>query len=202
MIDFKEQTLRQALKDTACRELPKRYDESSGEIWIKAIVLVKKRNCTVSYALAARRGDGLISYVRDYGQMSPICGLISIHPYMYLDKERFLNFNTKSGKYGILASAFGKDTALSILDMPEPEQYARLVDAGIKMQELNNESDIYNNAISEMYKGGQEQNERPDSDNTETMKTETGVEVFKTIASAKNSEEKTSIRRKTTRTRK
>lgn len=56
--------------------------------WLKAIALVKRMNGIESYVLAEHRADGYISYVHDFGPLSPIVSLISVHPYMYLE-ERF-----------------------------------------------------------------------------------------------------------------
>ena len=79
-MDIKEQSLRLALSAAACRELPKAYRDGSG-FWIKAIVLVRKRNMTQSYALAERGADGVIRYVKDFGLMSQIEGLVSAMEY-------------------------------------------------------------------------------------------------------------------------
>lgn len=224
MIDFKEQTLREALRETSLRELPKRYDDSSGDIWIKAIVLVRKRNCTQSYALARRRGDGLISYVRDYGQMSPIAGLVSIHPYMYLDKERFLYFKNDEQKRTFLANAFGWEEASDIMSMSEEKINAKVIDAAIMMQERSSDFDLYNNAAVEgtALECENQNTEGPAPEPSEIipeedvlsikeetpaeqpekpkMETEADAETFETIASAKSTStrKRTTTRRKTT----
>lgn len=89
--DYKRETLYAAMEAAGgVSELPRRYDDGSGEIWIRAIVLVKKLNCTQNYALASRRGDGLISVTQDFGYVSPITGIVSVHPYLYLDAKRYL----------------------------------------------------------------------------------------------------------------
>ena len=78
---LKEQSLSKALSSKGLAELPKQYRDGSDEYWLEAIVLVRKQNLTQSYCLAKRDADGKISYIDDFGMMSPISGLISINPY-------------------------------------------------------------------------------------------------------------------------
>src|SRR5574344_1448877 len=96
-MDLKEKTLSMALSEVGLHDLPKLYRDGDKGFWIKAIVLVKKRNTTQSYMFAEHRADGLIVYTKDFssicGNMSPMAGLIGIYPYMYLDEERYMNFN-------------------------------------------------------------------------------------------------------------
>lgn len=89
MIEIKERSLNAALEATGLTRsgLPKCWiDESQGD-WLKAIVLVKKRNGDKSYMLAERSRGGVIRYTRDFGRVSPFCGLLSIHPYEYTDES-------------------------------------------------------------------------------------------------------------------
>ena len=94
MANIKEESLSKALSAKRIPDLPKQYREDSGEYWLEAIVLVRKLNMSQSYAVAKRDADGKISYTADFGDISPISGLISIHPYMYLNKERYMPFET------------------------------------------------------------------------------------------------------------
>lgn len=89
MNNIKEISLRKALEATACRELPKAFNENGVEFWIRAIALVRKRNGTQSYCLVEHRADGMLQYTQDFGLPSPIFGLISIHPYIMLDKTKY-----------------------------------------------------------------------------------------------------------------
>ena len=84
-----------ALNETRCHDLPKKFSKDSGMFWLKAIVLVKRMNGIESYVLAEQRSDGYISYVHDFGPLSPIVSLISVHPYMYLE-ERFINLGANA----------------------------------------------------------------------------------------------------------
>lgn len=89
MIRIKEKSLSEALCKAACRELPKKFDEDGETFWLKAIALVRKCDGTQSYCLAEHASNGMLVYTDDFGTMSPIFGLISIHPYTMLDLDRF-----------------------------------------------------------------------------------------------------------------
>ena len=52
-MNTKEQSLKDALIYTQLDELPKQFRESTGKYWIKALVLVRKLDTTLSYADAA-----------------------------------------------------------------------------------------------------------------------------------------------------
>lgn len=80
-------TLSEALSFARVRELPKRFNPDLGLTWILAIALIKKKNLMNAYAIVEHRADGLIQYKKTFGRLSPIDGLISIHPYMYVDEE-------------------------------------------------------------------------------------------------------------------
>ena len=88
-MNIKEQSLALALQAAACFELPRAFNENGVEFWLKAIALVKKRNGTQSYCLVEHRYDGMVEYKQDFGLVSPICGLVSIHPYIMLDKNKY-----------------------------------------------------------------------------------------------------------------
>lgn len=80
-------TLSEALSFARVRELPKRFNPDLGLTWILAIALIKKKNLINAYAIVEQRADGLIQYKKTFGRLSPIDGLISIHPYMYVDED-------------------------------------------------------------------------------------------------------------------
>lgn len=80
-------TLSEALSFARVRELPKRFNPDLGLTWILAIALIKKKNLMNAYAIVEQRADGLIQYKKTFGKLSPIDGLVSIHPYMYVDEE-------------------------------------------------------------------------------------------------------------------
>ena len=81
------ETLSEALSFARCKELPKKFNPELGLTWILAIALIKKKNLMNAYAIVEQRADGLIQYKKTFGRISPIDGLISIHPYMYVDEE-------------------------------------------------------------------------------------------------------------------
>lgn len=80
-------TLSEALSFARVGELPKRFNPDLGLTWILAIALIKKKNLMNAYAIVEQRADGLIQYKKTFGKLSPIDGLVSIHPYMYVDEE-------------------------------------------------------------------------------------------------------------------
>lgn len=129
-INIKEKTLFDVLKETGLSELPKRYSEDCGLFWIKAIVLVEK-TVSQSYVIAEHRADGLIRYVKDPGLMEPIEKLISIHPYMYLDKRRMKEdgFDKRT-----LISYFGDSKKDEILAMDDGQRVVLSRQMAIELQ--------------------------------------------------------------------
>lgn len=82
MRNIKEASLDRALKAARLTELPKQAKPSDPIFWKEAIVLVRKRDLTQSYALAHRDITGRITYTADYGTPAPIVSLLSVHPYL------------------------------------------------------------------------------------------------------------------------
>ena len=82
MKNIKETSLDRALKAARLTELPKQAKPSDLIFWKEAIVLVRKRDLTQSYALAHRDITGRITYTADYGTPAPIVSLLSVHPYI------------------------------------------------------------------------------------------------------------------------
>lgn len=87
---LEQETLSEALSFARVRELPKKFNPELGLTWILAIALIKKKNLMNAYAIVEQRADGLIQYKKTFGRLSPIDGLISIHPYMYVDEEALM----------------------------------------------------------------------------------------------------------------
>lgn len=81
------ETLSEALSFARLKDLPKKFNPELGLTWILAVALIKKKNLMNAYAIVEQRADGLIQYKKTFGRISPIDGLISIHPYMYVDEE-------------------------------------------------------------------------------------------------------------------
>lgn len=87
MAFLEEETLSEALTFARVKELPKKFNPELGLKWILAIALIKKKNLMTAYAIVEQRADGFIQYKKTFGRLSPIDGLLSIHPYMYVDEE-------------------------------------------------------------------------------------------------------------------
>lgn len=150
-MNIKEQSLKDALNEIKLDELPKQFKESGGEFWLKAVVLVKKQDTTLSYALAERNAEGRIDYTKDFGTMSPIAGLISIHPYVLLDRERFIDSTlTIEGKKEKLVEALGKDMESIINTMSEAEVDEALDELAAERQiQLEAQTSEVSNSINE-----------------------------------------------------
>lgn len=82
MKNIKETSLDRALKAARLTELPKQAKPSDPIFWKEAIVLVRKRDLTQSYAMAHRDITGRVTYTADYGTPAPIVSLLSVHPYL------------------------------------------------------------------------------------------------------------------------
>lgn len=182
-MDIKEQSLKLALEATACRELPKVYKDGSG-FWIKAIVLVRKRNHTQSYVLAERRADGVIRYVKDFGLMSQIEGLVSVHPYVYFDEERFMHpYKSVEAQRRSLLSFFGMEREQEIMEADSDKLELLSREMGIKVQLENRPQDIAADAMKCAVKeAGYKQVEK----GAEVMHTSEGPEEMKTISTARD----------------
>ena len=136
MANIKEESLSRALSAKRIPDLPKQYREDSGEYWLEAIVLVRKLNMSQSYAVAKRDADGKISFTADFGDISPISGLISIHPYMYLNKERYMPFETMEQKRHALKEYLGGDDEVieAVNDMVDEDVEHSLLEIAINSQ--------------------------------------------------------------------
>ena len=136
MANIKEESLSKALSAKRIPDLPKQYREDSGEYWLEAIVLVRKLNMSQSYAVAKRDADGKISYTADFGDISPISGLISIHPYMYLNKERYMPFETIVQKRHALKEYLGGDDEVvdAVNEMTDGDVEHSLLEIAINSQ--------------------------------------------------------------------
>lgn len=136
MANIKEQSLSKALTAKMLPDLPKQYRDDCGEYWLEAIVLVRKLNMSQSYAVAKRDADGKISYTADFGDISPISGLISIHPYMYLNKEKYMPFETIEQKRIALVKYIGDDeeSKEAVDDMTDEEVEHAVLEIAINSQ--------------------------------------------------------------------
>lgn len=185
-MDIKEQSLKLALEATACRELPKAYKDGAG-FWIKAIVLVRKRNQTQSYALAERRADGVIRYVKDFGLMSQIEGLVSVHPYVYFDEERFMcPYKSVEAQRRSLLSFFGTEREQEIMEADSDKLKLLSREMGIKVQLENRPQDIVADAMKRSVEEAGNRQVETLLEGTEVMHTSEGPEEMKTISTARD----------------
>ena len=180
MANIKEESLSKALSAKRIPDLPKQYREDSGEYWLEAIVLVRKLNMSQSYAVAKRDADGKISYTADFGDISPISGLISIHPYMYLNKERYMPFETMVQKRHALKEYLGGDEEVieAVDDMTDEDVEHSLLEIAINSQYAGESIAKSHDAILEAV-GVEpkstikfEKDEEPKSDEEETTETD------------------------------
>lgn len=154
MMTWKEISLQAALKANSLQRegLPKQYKQGSGDIWIRAIVLVEKTNLEECYCLYSRNGDGYMSLLVDYGSGTGVVkSRLNIHPFLYLDKERFFPQMSHSDKRSLLKTELSdRPDEASLVDyMPDEQVDIALINEGIRRQMANFEADRVNNAQNE-----------------------------------------------------
>ena len=110
MENIKETSLDRVLKEVHLAELPKQMRKGDGGVfWRKAIALVRKRDMTTSYAIAARDDSGMVHYVADYGTASPITSLLAVHPFLCLT-EQDVRRATEERRIMLVAEYLGGNT--------------------------------------------------------------------------------------------
>ena len=110
MENIKETSLDRVLKEVHLTELPKQMRKGDGGVfWRKAIALVRKRDMTTSYAIAARDDGGMVHYVADYGTASPITSLLAVHPFLCLT-EQDVRRATEERRIVLVAEYLGGNT--------------------------------------------------------------------------------------------
>lgn len=149
-MNTKEQSLKDALIYTQLDELPKQFRESTGKYWIKALVLVKKLDTTLSYADAVRDADGKVRYVKDFGTMSPIVGLVSIHPYETLDSADLISSFTYEQKKREIIRVLGDDMKDVVENMDSATLNSTIAEIEIEKHKRSSKAaENIENAISE-----------------------------------------------------
>ena len=136
MSNIKDLSLSKALSALSLPELPKQYRDDCSEYWLEAIVLVRKQNLSNSYAVAKRGADGKIIYKADFGDISPISGLISIHPYMYLNKSVYMPFENVEQMRQALVQYIGADEEAieAVEELPDSEVEYQMLQIAIEAQ--------------------------------------------------------------------
>lgn len=138
-MNIKEESLKKALTVARLPELPKQFREDNNEYWMEAVILTRKRDGSLSYAIGKRNESGKICYVADFGTMSQIIGLVSIHPYIYLDKKKYMPYETIIQKRNALVMFIGGDNdALSAVQkMSDEDVESSLLCIAIEAQYSN-----------------------------------------------------------------
>ena len=146
----KEASLRRALEaaDMQVRGLPKQYRGDSDKIWILAIVLVQKLNLEECYCLYQRSGDGYMRLVMDCGSGTGLVGkIMSIHPYVYLDMERFFPKMSYQQKRSFLRTELSEspNSGIDVDALSDEEVDVALINEGIRLQLENRSMDVTSN---------------------------------------------------------
>lgn len=131
---LEENTLSEALTFARLKELPKKLNPELGLTWILAVALIKKKNLMTAYAIVEQRADGLIQYKKTFGRLSPIDGLLAIHPYMYVDEEA-LAMARKANRRTI--AMHYADAAEEIIDSDDEKFGLWQLQYAMDMQKLN-----------------------------------------------------------------
>lgn len=196
-MNIKENSLKMALTAKRLSELPKQFREDSGEYWLEAIILTRKRDGSQSYVAGKRKADGKITYIADFGSMSPIAGLISVHPYLYLDKKKYMPYETIEQKRHALANYIGgdDDAKKAVDELSDSEIEYQILEIAIETQYSNKEIAATYDSIVAAVKGTtiyfQEGND------TNTKKESSG-----NIITEEDKPKQTPAKRTSTRTRK
>jgi len=110
MEDIKLESLKKSLEKANVEELPNEFiDVSSTDYWIKAIVLVRKHNNTVNFALCEKNAKGEPIVVADFGMMSPIEKIEKCYPYLYLDKNLIPKFTDINDVKEYIIGIYGEE---------------------------------------------------------------------------------------------
>lgn len=177
-MDIKEESLKKALNATRIPELPKQDKGGDGKYWLEAIVLVRKRDCSLSYAIAKRGTDGKIFYTSDFGTMSPIIGLVSIHPYEYLNREKYeFNGGIEEKRDKLIKFIGGDEEAKeSVGKMTDDEVETAMLNIAVESQKVDKDVAKTHERIIEAVNG---RNESQDIDDSTAYKISEGGKLAK-----------------------
>ena len=148
----KETSLSRALEEARLQNkgLPPRYQDGKDPFWIKAIVLVMKRNMEECYCFYEQNADRYMRLIQDFGTPSPVISIKSIHPFMYLDSDQFIPKGGIEAKRAYLKELFDDDpdgTDVDNLSASEVEHI--LLEKAIARQLLNDEVNRQQNLRNE-----------------------------------------------------
>lgn len=136
MSTLKEKTLLDALSFVSLRTLPTKAEEDDN--YLSAIVEVVKVDGTTSYALQKTRED-LTKYIaKDFGTISTIKEIVSIHPFEFLKEKYVFSGTTKEEEIQYLKKMY-KDEDYDFDTMPLKEINKMIKMIAVKYQtELDN----------------------------------------------------------------
>lgn len=148
----KETSLSMALEEARLQNkgLPPRYQDGKDPFWIKAIVLVMKRNMEECYCFYEQNADRYMRLIQDFGTPSPVISIKSIHPFMYLDSDQFIPKGGIDAKRAYLKELLHNDpdsTDVDNLSASEIEHI--LLEKAIAQQLLNDEVNRQQNLRNE-----------------------------------------------------
>lgn len=151
-MNIKEESLRKALEAVGLSSLPKQLSAHSEGFWLKAIVLVQKRNMEECYCLYDRNPSGLMKIARDFGSASVVYAVKSIHPYLYFDDRRFIPSDMSlEDKRLYLLHELDKDDEdwYNVPKMDESQINRVIFEHGVSRQLANLDEDVNLNTINE-----------------------------------------------------
>lgn len=102
--NIEESSLYEMLTELKITEIPEELPADTENIWVKALVRVKKRDLSINYAIALNNCKGGASIIKDSGRTSTVVKIMNIYPLNYLDKRDIPTFNKQSDYVMYLAS--------------------------------------------------------------------------------------------------
>lgn len=148
----KETSLSRALEDARLQNkgLPPRYQDGKDPFWIKAIVLVMKRNMEECYCFYEQNADRYMRLIQDFGTPSPVISIKSIHPFMYLDSDQFIPKGGIDAKRAYLKELLDNDPdGIDVDNLSASEVEHILLEKAIAQQLLNDEVNRQQNLRNE-----------------------------------------------------
>lgn len=93
MTNSAEKSLTSVLRYTRLRELPQ--EDNGKNVWIMAIVRVRKSDGSTNYAVADKDADGKMRIMKDFGSVCSIFSIDNIYPFAFLGVEYMPVFKTQ-----------------------------------------------------------------------------------------------------------
>lgn len=90
--NIEEDSLFDALNHLRLTEMPDEYNPDSGNIWVKSLVRVQKRDTSISYAIALNDGRGGYKFIKDFGRTYQIIKVLNNYPLAFLEKRDMPSF--------------------------------------------------------------------------------------------------------------